>query len=70
MHAVDERGRGIVTGLRIEYVKKARGTITATCDVEVPRESGTHGLEVEGVLTDEPGDVVARLWATWRIEVK
>ena len=26
MHAIDGRGRGIVTGLRIEYVKKARGT--------------------------------------------
>lgn len=69
MHAVDGRGRGIVTGLRMEYVKKARGTITAACDVDLPVTPGTHDLEVPGVLTDEQGDVVARVWATWRVDV-
>ncbi len=69
MHAVDGRGRGIVTGLRMEYVKKARGTITATCDVDLPVTPGTHDLEVPGELRDEQGDVVARVWATWRVDV-
>lgn len=69
MHAVDGRGRGIVTGLRMEYLKKARGTITATCDLAIPMEPGTHDLEVSGELTDEQGDVVARAFATWRIDV-
>jgi acyl-coenzyme A thioesterase PaaI-like protein len=69
MHAVDGRGRGIVTGLRMEYVKKARGTITATCDEAVPLSPGTHDLEVAGELRDGAGDVVARMWATWRVEI-
>lgn len=70
MHAVDGRGRGIVTALRIEYLKKARGTITATCDVELPTTPGTHDVEAPGELRDEQGDLVARVWATWRIELK
>lgn len=69
MHAIDGRGRGIVTGLRMEYLKKARGTITATCDVDLPVTSGTHDLEVTGDLRDQDGDVVARAFATWRLEV-
>jgi acyl-coenzyme A thioesterase PaaI-like protein len=69
MHAVDGRGRGIVTGLRMEYLKKARGTITATCDLAIPLEPGTHDLEVSGELKDEQGDVVARAFATWRLDV-
>lgn len=70
MHAVDGRGRGIVTALRMEYLKKARGTITATCDVALPLTPGTHDLEVEGDLRDDAGDVVAKVFATWRVEVK
>lgn len=69
MHAIDGRGRGIVTGLRMEYLKKARGTITATADIELPVTPGTHDLEVPGELRDEAGDLVARVWATWRVEV-
>ncbi len=69
MHAVDGRGRGIVTGLRMEYLKKARGTITATCDVDLPVTPGTHDLEVPGELRDAQSDLVARVWATWRVEV-
>lgn len=69
MHAVDGRGRGIVTSLRMEYLKKARGTITATCDQQVPLSPGTHDLEVTGELRDDSNDVVARMWATWRVEI-
>lgn len=69
MHGIDGRGRGIVRGLRMEYYKKARGTITATCDAALPKEPGKHDLEVEGELRDEAGDLVAKAWATWRIDV-
>ena len=69
MHAVDGRGRGIVTRLAMEYLKKARGTITATCDVELPSEPGSHDLTVQGELRDEAGDVVARVEATWKLEL-
>ena len=69
MYQVDGRGRGILKGMSMEYTKKARGTITGTCHFEVPMNPGKHDLDVEGVLTDEVGDVVATARATWRIEI-
>ena len=69
MYQVDGRGRGILKGMSMEYTKKARGTITATCDFVVPEEAGKHDLEVDGILTDKSGDVVATARATWRIEI-
>ncbi len=70
MHAVDGRGRGIISGLRVEYYKKARGTIMATCDTEVPTETGTHEFEVSSKLRNEAGELVAQVWATWKIDIK
>ncbi len=69
MHAVDGRGRGIVTELRMEYLKKARGTITATCRVALPTTPGRHDLAASGDLTDAAGDLVARVHATWRLDL-
>ena len=70
MHAVDGRGRGIVTELCMEYHKKARGTITATCRTELPTTPGTHDLKVEAELRDPQGEHVATARATWRIELQ
>jgi len=69
MYQVDGRGRGILKGMSMEYTKKARGTITGTCEFVVPDQAGKHDLEVDGVLTDSDGDVVATARATWRIEI-
>jgi acyl-coenzyme A thioesterase PaaI-like protein len=69
MHAIDGRGRGIVTSLRIEYYKKARGTITASCDIDLPVTPGKADLEVPGELRDEAGELVSKVWATWKVEV-
>ena len=69
MYQVDGRGRGILKGMSMEYTKKARGTITGTCEFVVPDAPGKHDLEVEGVLTDADGDVVATARATWRIDI-
>ena len=62
--------RGIVTGLSAEYLKKARGPITATADA---RALGLGGVrerrDVEAVaeLRDESGETVARVTARWRL---
>lgn len=70
MVAIDGQGRGIITQLKMEYVKKARGTITATCHTTLPTTPGKHDLTVEGTLRDEAGDEVARATATWRIDLR
>jgi acyl-coenzyme A thioesterase PaaI-like protein len=68
-HRLDGRAKGIVTDLRMEYLKKARGTITAHCDIELPTEPGKHDLTVEGALKDKSGETVAKVWATWQIKM-
>jgi uncharacterized protein (TIGR00369 family) len=52
--------RFIVAGLSIDYLKKARGTITATTDVEVPGGTERREIEVPVVLRDPGGTEVAR----------
>lgn len=70
LYTVDGRGRGIIRKLEMEYVKKARGTITATCDVTVPTARGDHDVEVQSVLRNEAGVPVAYAKATWKITVE
>lgn len=64
--------RGIPVHLEIDYEKKARGTITAVCELPGPvPEPGEEGervpYEVPVALTDPSGDVVARAKARWVI---
>ena len=60
--------RGIVTRLEIDYVKKARGTITARAEVSLPPIDGPMELYPEASLTDADGDVVARARVTWKVQ--
>ena len=57
--------RGIVTGLSIEYLKKARGTLTAECRCDVPAIVGETRYDVESVVKNADGEVVARATVTW-----
>lgn len=60
--------RGIVLSLSTDFVKKARGTLTAESHVEVPEIDETTDHPVEAEARDEDGDVVARTRAVWRLE--
>ncbi len=69
MVAIDGLGRGIITHLEMDYLKKARGTIRATCDVEIPDSKGKFEIEADALLRDESGAIVARARAVWRISI-
>jgi acyl-coenzyme A thioesterase PaaI-like protein len=60
--------RGIVTDLRAQYLKKARGTLTGESHATVP-EVGAEPVDhqVETVIRDEAGDVVCRVHTIWRL---
>jgi acyl-coenzyme A thioesterase PaaI-like protein len=57
--------RGIVTGLSMEYLKKARGTLTAECRCTVPAIDGETRYDVRADVRDADGEVVARGTVTW-----
>jgi uncharacterized protein (TIGR00369 family) len=59
--------RGIVTGLSIAYLKKARGTLTAECVCEVPPVTGDTTCDLHTDVRDSAGDVVARATVTWKL---
>jgi acyl-coenzyme A thioesterase PaaI-like protein len=59
--------RGIVTGLSIEYHKKARGALTATCTCEPPATSEEREIEVESAVHDASGALVSLARVRWRI---
>ncbi|MCL4864692.1 MAG: PaaI family thioesterase [Gemmatimonadales bacterium] len=57
--------RSIVTRLETEYLKKARGALTAECTATVGEGSGDREQQVTAEVRDADGDVVSRTTATW-----
>lgn len=59
--------RGILVGISVEYVKKARGRLVAECSCGVPDTSSEATHEIPVTIRDAAGDVVVRARATWRL---
>jgi acyl-coenzyme A thioesterase PaaI-like protein len=57
--------RGIVTALSIEYLKKARGTLTAECRCTLPPIESELRFDVHSDIKNTAGEVVARATVTW-----
>jgi len=60
LYSLPDGARFLVSGMDIEYSKKARGTITAVAESPIPRTAGQAQLEVAVVLRDAGGEEVAR----------
>ena len=59
--------RGIVKGLSIEYLKKARGRLVGECDCTPPTDNAELDLTVEARIRDAENDEVAVVRVDWRI---
>lgn len=59
--------RGIVTALSMEYLKKARGTLTGRADFDIPPTTFQGAFRTLTELVDADGDVVARCTAEWTL---
>jgi len=59
--------RGIVKGLSIEYLKKARGRLVAECDCDPPLDNTECDFPVEARIRDAEGDDVAIVRVDWRL---
>lgn len=60
MYSLPDDARFIVSGMDIEYTKKARGTITAVGEPPVPRSAARAQYDVPVTLRDAGGEQVAR----------
>lgn len=70
MAALPAAARGIPIEIRLEFLKKARGTITAEATCAIPDVSETRDHPVEALLYDQEGDKVARFSALWKVGPK
>jgi acyl-coenzyme A thioesterase PaaI-like protein len=66
-YGLPAEARGILVGLEVEYVKKARGTLVAECSSGIPEWREPRDHRVEATIRDGAGDVVARVVARWRV---
>lgn len=66
-YAVQPEGRAILVSLQVEYVRKARGTVTGTADFEPPDARVESEVDIPVELRDSAGEVVARAVARWRV---
>lgn len=60
-YSLPDDARFIVSGMDIEYLKKARGTITAVAEPPVPRTATRAQYDIPVVLRDASGDDVTRV---------
>ena len=67
---LDPGVRSILVRISAEYLKKARGTLTATAKLEVPEVTGPVDHVVEAAIRNEAGDLVSRVEAVWRLDVR
>ena len=69
LYAVSPEYRTILKGYEIEYLAKARGTITGRASLKLPKGKSLDkkDVKVTAELSDERGTVVARTIATWRV---
>ena len=59
--------RAIVTNLSMQYVKKARGTLTGRADLNLPDPNFEGHFVSRAELLDTDGDVVATCAAEWTL---
>lgn len=63
--------RGIVLSINADYLKKARGKLTAIAEFQLPESFADNtACEVEAQLKDETGETVTLVRATWLIGYK
>jgi acyl-coenzyme A thioesterase PaaI-like protein len=60
-YSLPDDARFIVSGMDIEYMKKARGTITAIGEPPIPRTSTRAAYDVPVTLKDASGETVAKV---------
>ncbi len=67
MNSLPDNTRGILTGLDIRYLKKARGILTASCHCQIPTDNREQEVRLETEIVNTDNEVVATAQAQWLI---
>ena len=67
LNSLPDNSRAILTGFSIDYLKKARGRLTAECRCSVPADNTGQTVTLAGEITDRAGEAVTRVEARWLI---
>jgi acyl-coenzyme A thioesterase PaaI-like protein len=59
--------RGIVTKMKLEYLKKARGTVTAEARTALSDLTVEAEHDFAADVKDEAGEIVCRATVTWKL---
>ena len=70
LYGMPDDARGIPIALSIEYVKKARGNLTAECTCTPITSNREIEYELEVNIHDQENDKVAKVIAKWKIGPK
>ncbi|KAF9322408.1 hypothetical protein BG006_002418 [Podila minutissima] len=65
-----EKDRVILTNINCEYIKVARGYLTATSLVPDFKETHATDLTTEVVIKNQAFDTVSKLILTWKVDLK
>ena len=67
MNSLPEQARGILSDFHIEYLKKARGRLTAACHCDIPVSNAERKYMVKGEIRNADGELVAVAQASWLV---
>ena len=67
MNSLPDNTRGILTGISADYLKKARGRLTAECYCDIPDSEEKCEYTIKGDIRDTEGELVATVRARWLI---
>lgn len=67
MNSLPDRARGILTGFSVDYLKKARGRLTAECRCVIPADNTGREYKLTGEIRDAQGDTVSIARACWLV---
>lgn len=67
MAALDSKTRAIVTGLEIDFLKKARGELSVEAKTTPPVVTGDMDYEVTASVSDREGNRVAECRVQWKL---
>ncbi len=67
MNSLPDKTRGILVNICANYHHKARGTLFAECHCEIPPDNREQSCEVSATITNDAGETVTTVTATWLI---